>query len=150
MKKIAVVFLIFIIVGLFIASTVLANSTKADCSIIQQIEAESPDGKRIEKFLISWIQQHHDLTVHVVKFRTIEKLDRWIIAEAELDLLEPGIFVIEKVNTGYQFAAVYGGVELDNPEDTLRQIFIKNLPDAPKELFYCYHPKGSPFRQEGD
>lgn len=149
MRKIAAVILLSIGVGLFIVSIALANSTKADCSKIQQIGTESPDGKTIEKFLIASIKQQHDLTVRILKFRTIEKLDRWIITEVEFDLLEPGIFVIEKVKTGFRFAAVYGGVELDNPEDTIRLFFIEKLPQAPKALFYCYNPKGAPFRQVG-
>jgi hypothetical protein len=147
MRKIAAVILLSIGVGFFSISTALANSTKADCSKIQQIKDESPEGTNIEKFLIASIRQQHDLTVRILKFRTIEKLDRWIITEVEFDLLEPGIFVIEKVKTGYRFAAVYGGVELDNPEDTIRSFFIKELPQAPEVLFYCYNPKGAPFRE---
>jgi hypothetical protein len=147
MKKFAAAILLTISVGLLIVSIAHANSVKADCSKIEKIKAESLDGKNIEKFLIAWIQQQHDLTVKIAKFRTIEKLDQWIITEVEFDLLEPGIFVLEKVKMEYRLAAVYGGVELDNPEDTIRIFFIKQLPEAPNALFNCYAPLGAPFRQ---
>jgi hypothetical protein len=149
MRKIASIILLSIGVGFFSMSTAMANSTMVDCYKIQQIKDESPERKKIEKLLTASIRQQNDLTVHILKIRTLEKLDRWIITEVEFDLLEPGVFVIEKTKTGYRIAAVYGGMELDNPEDTLRSFFIKELPQAPEALFRCYSPKGAPFRQDG-
>jgi hypothetical protein len=138
-------FFSILIVGLCISLSPSAIAKQIDCPTIQHIMADSPEGKKIEKSLIKWIKRQHDLIVRILKFRTIEQVDRWIIAEVEFDLLEPGIFVITKDNTGYRVAAVYGGVELDNSKDTIRLYFAKKLPNAPKDLFLCYAPKGAPF-----
>ena len=147
MRNSASAILVSIFMGLLIVSTAHANSARDDCSKIETIKFGSPEGKGIEKFLIAWVRQQHQLAARITKFRTMEKLEQWVIAEVEFDLLEPGIFVIEKRKSGYRLASVYGGVELDNPEDTIRLVFIRKVPQAPRALFNCYEPKGAPFRQ---
>jgi hypothetical protein len=149
MDKITAVFL-YIAVGICLTYMPKAYAEKPDCNNIVVVDATSSEGAEIGEAILSEINRSQANPVEIYRFRTIQRFDRWIIAEIEFDLLEAGIFVIEKVDTGYRLAAVYGGVALDNPADTIRQVFITKLPDAPKELFYCYHPKGPPFRQEGE
>jgi hypothetical protein len=149
MDKTTAVFL-YMAVGICLTYMPKAYAANPDCNKIVVVDTTSSEGAEIGKAILSEINRSQTNPVEIYRFRTIQRFDRWIIAEVEFDLLEAGIFVIEKVNTGYRLAAVYGGVALDNPADTIRQVLITKLPDAPKELFYCYHPKGPPFRQEGE
>lgn len=145
MKTQIILFLCSLILGLIMAAQSFANGFDQNCSRIQIIDAESEDGKKIEMVIESYFKNKNNLSVRILKFRTIERLSNWAVAEVEIDLEEPGIFVLEKNKNEYRVASVFGGAVLENPTDFIRQYFKKELPDAPKALFDCFKPKGAPF-----
>lgn len=66
----------------------------------------------------------------------------WVLAEVEIDLEEPGIFILEKNKGEYRVISVFGGAVLENPADTIRTYFKKELPDAPNLFSTVTNRKG--------
>jgi len=145
MNKHIILLLCSFILSVFADNQILANGLAQDCSRIEIIQSDSKTGKEIGTAIETFIKDKIDSGARVSKFRTIEALDSWVIAEVEFDLEEPGIFVLEKGKAKYRVAGVFGGAVLENPADTIKTFFKKELPKAPGCLFDCYKPHGAPF-----
>ncbi len=148
MRKHIIFFLCTLIMGLIIAVQSFANRLDQYCFQIQIIDAESEAGQEIGTAIESYLKDKTGLNVRITKFRSIEGLSNWVLAEVEIDLQDPGIFVLEKNKGEYRVASVFGGAVLENPADTIRPYFKKELPNAPPLLFNCFKPKGTPFIDE--
>jgi hypothetical protein len=128
----------------------LAASLDAiDCSKMKNVKASSNDGKQISMAIANIVNRYQGELVSITELRVINKVGNWYIVEFELDKLEPGIMVFRRNANKYELMGEFGGyVEDERPENKIRQYLLKKIPSAPKELFYCYMPKGSPFRHD--
>ena len=120
-----------------------------DCSKVVHVATDSSEAQGIKKFLESFANKYQK-EKSKLEFRTIEKIGKWLIVEADFTNLEPGIFVLERTKKNYRVVTEFGGYVEEEPEKAIRSYFLEKVPNAPKELFQCYNPKGSPFHREGE
>lgn len=128
----------------FVAALILVLSScvsveNAHCDKVINVQKNTNDMNNIISTINVFVNVNENSQTSVSEIVLANKLDRWYVVSVGFDNIDPGIFIIEKIDNGFNVLAELSGNlnETGDTEKFIRDYFANNVPTAPKELLDC-------------
>ena len=115
-----------------------------ECSTVDRIAPDSPEGEEISQFVLSSVLLENPEAAgyhpDIAEVRSIDRLGDWMLIQAGFtSALEPAIFAIREETNGFSWFQVVWAGQAENG-DVLLQTLQSEQPDLPPMLVRCLRP----------